>query len=147
MLLLKFKIFNPQAPVRGDLQFPCTEQAIGVPLNPLRVNTSLDVSNGGGTPDQFPIGDLSSKFGQLTGFTQVNAIFNDSNLPLYGATSIIGRSFVLNRATDNERWTCGTLGWGFSPAEATEIRAIASFHHPAGFAWGYVRMVSRDDRM
>ena len=68
-------------------------------------------------------------------------MFNDSNLPLYGATSIVGRSVALNRASDGERWTCGTVGWGFSPAEAVEIRAMASFHHPAGYAWGYVRMV------
>lgn len=33
------------------------------------------------------------------------------------------------------------MGWGFSPSEASEIRAIASFHHPGGFLTGYVRMV------
>jgi hypothetical protein len=33
------------------------------------------------------------------------------------------------------------MGWGFSPSEATEIRAIASFHHPGGVLIGYVRMV------
>lgn len=131
-------IFISQAPVKVDLQFPCTEATVGSSHNPLNVSAS-DIQ--AGTSDQYPIGDLSSKFGQLAGFSVIHAVFNDTNMPLYGVTSIIGRSFVLNRARDNERWTCGTLGWGFSPSEATEIRAIASFHHPGGFASGYVRMV------
>ncbi|XP_046653346.1 uncharacterized protein LOC124344000 [Daphnia pulicaria] len=126
------------APVKVDLQFPCTESSLGMPHNPLNVSLVSDVQ--AGTSDQYPVGDLSSKFGQLAGFSVIHSVFNDTNMPLYGATSIIGRSFVLNRARDNERWACGTMGWGFSPSEATEIRAIASFHHPGGFLTGYVRM-------
>ena len=38
-----------------------------------------------------------------------------------------------------ERWACASIGWGFDPDEAREVRAIASFHHPDGFAWGYIR--------
>ena len=38
-----------------------------------------------------------------------------------------------------ERWACASIGWGFDPDEAREVRAIASFHHPNGFAWGYIR--------
>lgn len=37
------------------------------------------------------------------------------------------------------RWSCSTLERGYSPSEAREIRGIASFHHPIGFAYGYVR--------
>lgn len=39
------------------------------------------------------------------------------------------------------RWTCGTIERGYAPSEARELRAIASFHHPLGFAWGYIKMV------
>lgn len=39
----------------------------------------------------------------------------------------------------NIRWACSTLQRGYSPSEAREIRGIASFHHPLGYAYGYVR--------
>lgn len=39
----------------------------------------------------------------------------------------------------NLRWGCSTLERGYSPQEAREIRAIASFHHPLGYAYGYIR--------
>lgn len=42
------------------------------------------------------------------------------------------------------RWACGNIVWGYSPAEATQVSAIASFHHPKGYAWGYIRLVSGD---
>jgi uncharacterized membrane protein len=73
-----------------------------MPHNPLNVSLVSDVQ--AGTSDQYPVGDLSSKFGQLAGFSVIHSVFNDTNMPLYGATSIIGRSFVLNRARDNERY-------------------------------------------
>lgn len=68
--------------------------------NPL--NVSLGAQSG--TFDQYPVGDLSSKFGQLAGFKVIHTVFNDTNMPLYGPTSVVGRSFVLNRAADNERY-------------------------------------------
>lgn len=36
---------------------------------------------------------------------------------------------------------------GYSPSEAREIRAMASFHHPDGYAYGYIRftqLIHRD---
>ena len=89
------------APVKVDLQFPCTEAALGKQHNPLNASfTNIPA----GTSDLYSVGDLSSKFGPLTGFKEIHAVFNDTNLPLYGSTSVIGRSFVLNRAKDNERY-------------------------------------------
>ncbi len=81
--------------MKVDLQFPCTEAALGSSHNPLNISVGSDIQYG--TSDQYPVGDLSSKFGQLAGFSVIHAVFNDTNMPLYGATSIIGRSFVLNR--------------------------------------------------
>lgn len=43
------------------------------------------------------------------------------------------------------RYACADLVRGYSPSEAAEFRAIASFHHPDGYAWGYVRFVSEDN--
>ena len=93
--------FGKQAPVKADLLFPCTEKSLGLQYNPLNVS-GTDVKDSG-TSDQYAMGDFSSKFGNLTGFKEVHTVFNDTNLPLYGATSVVGRSFVLNRARDNER--------------------------------------------
>jgi len=88
--------------VKSDLQFPCTEAALGRLHNPLNISRSgMDLQ--AGTADQYSIGDLSGKFGKLDGFPEVHAVFNDTNLPLYGSTSVIGRSFVLMRKFDNER--------------------------------------------
>lgn len=100
--LVTFKwCVGAKVPVKPDLQFPCTQATLGNVHNPLNATTTPDIQTG--TSDQYPIGDLSSKFGELAGFNDVHAVFNDTNLPLYGQTSIIGRSFVLNRADDNER--------------------------------------------
>jgi hypothetical protein len=69
----------------------------------------------------------------------IRSVYNDSNLPMFGINSIVGRSIVVHKKSKGERWACASLGWGFDPDEAKEIRAIASFHHPNGFAWGYIR--------
>ena len=97
-------MYGLKAPVKSDLQFPCTEAALGRVHNPLNVSSSgSDLQTG--TADQYPIGDFSGKFGKLDGFNEVHAVFNDTNLPLYGSTSVIGRSFVLMRKFDNERYS------------------------------------------
>ena len=44
--------------------------------------------------------------------------------------------------TVSHSWMCGNIQWGYSPAEARQVTAIASFHHPHGYAWGYIRFVS-----
>lgn len=39
------------------------------------------------------------------------------------------------------RLVCSTIERGYAPSEAREIRAMASFHNPNGFLYGYIRMV------
>jgi len=39
------------------------------------------------------------------------------------------------------RWACSTIERGYSSVDAYELSAIASFHHPQGFVYGYIRMV------
>lgn len=89
--------------------------------------------------ENYEMGDLSGKFGTLDGFKSYETTFNDTNLPLFGYESILGRSVVIHKKEKNTRWACSTLTRGYSPSEAREIRAIASFHHPAGFAYGYIK--------
>lgn len=96
-----------------DLEFPCEGTSLYGHWNPLGVNTN-DVPMEEGTLDQYEMGDLSGKFGSLRSF------------------SYLGFAF---------RWACSTVERGYSPAEASELRAIASFHHPQGFAYGYIKMV------
>lgn len=87
----------------------------------------------------YEIGDLSGKFGTLDGLTEYMDDYNDTNLPLFGYESIIGRSIIIHKKDRNIRWACSSLERGYSPSEAREIRAIASFHHPKGYAYGYMR--------
>lgn len=46
--------------------------------------------------------------------------------------------FILNYFN---RFACSTIERGYAPSEAREIRAMASFHNPNGFLYGYIRMV------
>lgn len=62
---------------------------------------------------------------------------NDTRLTLFGARAVLGRALLLGAR--GRRWACAPLVRGYSPSEARELRAVASFHHPGGFAWGYVR--------
>ena len=60
------------------------------------------------TSDQFKVGDLSGKFGNLAGLAAVNYTFSDSNLPLFGQESIVGRSLVLSFSNDSA-WLCSNV--------------------------------------
>ena len=127
-------------PVRSHLEFPCTGDAVGGHFNPWKYEfTSKSPKPSKGTPDQYEVGDLSGKYGLLTDMEDMRGVYNDTNLPLYGQNSILGRSIVVHKKEKGARWACASVGWGFSPSEAKEVRAIASFHHPNGYVWGFVR--------
>lgn len=93
-----------------------------------------------GSVDEYEMGDLSGKFGTLDGSEHFEDSYNDTNLPLFVYNNILGRSIVIHKKRKNARWACSTLERGYSPSEAREIRAIASFHNPLGYAYGYMRM-------
>jgi len=123
-----------QVPIKYHKQFPCIE-ALGH-YNPFHVSAPHPAV---GTPDQYEVGDLSNKWGSLDNKQYYESYYNDSNLPLYGVNSVVGRSIVIHKKEKGQRWLCGTLGWGYSPSEARQISGIASFHHPKGFAYGYIK--------
>ncbi|XP_025833804.1 uncharacterized protein LOC108743229 [Agrilus planipennis] len=127
-------------PVEENLEFPCEATTLYGHWNPLNVDPTSSPRTYQGTPDQYEMGDLSGKFGTLDNYTKYTQSYNDTMLPLFGPRSIIGRSIVIHKKGDNRRWACSTIERGYSPSEAREIRAIASFHHPDGYAYGYFKM-------
>jgi hypothetical protein len=95
-----------------------------------------------GTQDQYEVGDLSGKFDKLKNLQEFEKTYNDTNMELVAPQSILGRSIVVHKKDRNIRYACADVVRGYSPSEASEYRAIASFHHPEGYVWGYVRFVS-----
>lgn len=128
-------------PVEGDLEFPCESSTLYGHWNPRNIDPKSSPIPATGSTDQYEIGDLSGKFGPLDGLKEYETSYNDSRLPLFGYESIIGRSIVIHKREKMLRWACSSLERGYSPSEAREIRAIASFHNPNGFAYGYFRFV------
>jgi len=127
-------------PVQPQLEFACSADALGPHFNPWKMDASTSPAAGTGTPDQYEVGDLSGKYGLLDGKQKVREIHNDTNLPMFGSQSIVGRSIVIHKKRKGERWACASIGWGWDPDEASQVSAIASFHHPGGYAWGYIRL-------
>nr|BBG74654.1 superoxide dismutase 6 [Tribolium castaneum] len=126
-------------PVEENLEFPCEASSLYDHWNPLNVDPASSPRTYHGTPDQYEMGDLSGKFGTLDNQTYYKTDYNDTMLPLFGPKSIVGRSIIIHKK-DTSRWACATIERGYSPSEARELRAIASFHHPDGYAYGYLKM-------
>jgi Cu/Zn superoxide dismutase len=80
-------------------------------------------------PPPYEYGDLSGKHGLLTATTQ--AFYTDSTLPLFGETSVLGRSIVIHRndATAS-RWACATI----------PMRIMVSFPEVAGYPHGTIML-------
>ena len=80
-------------------------------------------------PPPYEYGDLSGKHGLLTATTQ--AFYTDSTLPLFGETSVLGRSIVIhkNDATAS-RWACATI----------PMRIMVSFPEVEGFPHGTIML-------
>lgn len=50
-----------------------------------------------GTADQYALGDLSKKYGMLDGHKSFSSFFNETQMSLFGAYSILGRSLVFHK--------------------------------------------------
>lgn len=124
-----------------DLEFPCEATTLYDLYNPLNVTTPPLLPPNEGTTDQYELGNLSGKFGSLENRKGYSSTYNDSLLPVFGYQSILGRSIIIYNKEGDVRWACSSIERGYAPSEARELRAIASFHHPQGFAYGYMRMV------
>ncbi|KAG7223647.1 hypothetical protein INR49_015372 [Caranx melampygus] len=122
----------PLPSVRSPPSSQCSNDNVGGHLNPFKVNTS-DPSyptGPGETHDRYEIGDLSGKHMSLAGKNEVDVMFSDYNLPLFGQNSIVGRSVVIH-LTDGSRYACASIGF---PGEV--IVARARFQSPViGDIW------------
>ena len=96
----------PVGPPSLDSPNKCSSKFTGGHWNP----TGVDIATPGRTSDQFEIGDLSGKFGGLSGLNEISADYTDPNIPLFGPFSIIGRSIVIHRDNqDGTRWVCSNI--------------------------------------
>ncbi|EGI59506.1 hypothetical protein G5I_12335 [Acromyrmex echinatior] len=132
-------LLHYSASVEYGLEFPCEETSLYESWNPLDINNDIPAVEEG-TLDQYKMGDLSGKFGTLDNKKRYTITYNDTMLPLFGPRSILGRSIVIHKKEKNLRWACSTIERGYSLVDAYELSAIASFHHPQGFLYGYIRM-------
>lgn len=83
-------------PIKPGTTDPCSNANILGHLNPLAWNVSENPTPGAGTVDQYEVGDISGKFGMLSGLNKSQAVYSDPNMPLTGPYSIVGRSLVLH---------------------------------------------------
>lgn len=74
----------------------CSNENVMGHFNPYGVNVSTSPTPANGTVDQYEIGDISGKFGSLADQIQFENLYKDSNMPLSGPNSIIGRSLVIH---------------------------------------------------
>lgn len=124
--------YFPIPSVRLPQSSMCSNDNVGGHWNPFGLDTddSTYPKVPGSTHDMYEIGDLSAKHMSLAGKNEVDVVFNDFNLPLFGQNSIVGRSVVIHK-TDGARYVCGSIGY---PGEV--IVARARFQSPVvGEMW------------
>lgn len=121
-----------------NLEFPCEASSIESIYNPSNANSKTS-QNDPGTLDFYELGDLSGKFPSIGATEMKNESFTDNQMTLFGYNSVIGRSIVIRDKQSTKHLACGTIERGYSARESRESRAIVSFHHPLGFAYGTYR--------
>ncbi|XP_070684387.1 uncharacterized protein cusr [Pempheris klunzingeri] len=111
----------PLPSVRSPPQTRCSNDNVGGHWNPFGVNTNDPTyPNGpGSTHDRYEIGDLGAKHMSLAGKNEVDMMFVDFNLPLFGQNSIVGRSVVIHEP-DGARFVCASISY---PDEVVVARA------------------------
>lgn len=85
-------MFVCQAPVEGNLEFPCEASTLYDHWNPREVDPKKSPPPAEQSTDRYEMGDLSGKFGTLDGLKELDSVYNDTNLPIYGYESILGES-------------------------------------------------------
>lgn len=96
-------------PINNGSAEPCSAANILGHFNPFSWNVSLSPDPGAGTVDQYEAGDLSGKFGLLTDLNEIDSVYMDTNLPLAGPYSIVGRSLVIHY-NNGSRMQCADIG-------------------------------------
>ncbi|CAG2196972.1 unnamed protein product [Mytilus edulis] len=102
----------------------CDANSVSGHFNPFGIDTSSDPAATVGTDDQYEVGDLSSKYGLLSGLTDKMENYTDYNLPLFGTNSVIGRSIVVHYG-NGSRWVCATIEY-----IGTTVTGLTTFTYP-----------------
>ena len=97
----------PVPPRRTTEDAPCG--ATGAHYNPFNIDKSTSPESGTGTSDQYEVGDLSGKYGDLRNKTELSANVVDPSLSLFGSRSVVGRSIVIHHSPKPVRWVCANL--------------------------------------
>lgn len=111
----------PVPSVRLPVSGLCSNDNVGGHWNPFGVNTNDPTypKGPGSTHDRYETGDLSAKHMSLAGKNDLDMVFMDFNLPLFGQNSIVGRSVVIHQ-TDGARYVCTSISY---PGEVIVARA------------------------
>ena len=107
------------SPIQLSSSTPCGSTETGGHFNPLGVPPGQCSPT---APQLCEVGDLSGKSGSLAGLPSADSMYYDSNLPLSGPNSIVGRSVVIHRAT-GENWVCADI---VDPSVATAAPMAAA---------------------
>lgn len=127
-------------PVPKEGDSPCSPANVGGHFNPFEVDVNTSPANGTGSDDQYEIGDLSGRYGNpLDGQNSVDVSELDTNVPLRGPLSVVGRSIVIHKA-DSSRWLCGTIMEDTSVTKGEMYMAKATFSE--GDIQGTITLVS-----
>ena len=100
---------SPIGPESAGFPGRCSGAYTGGHWDPLGVSSRL-----GDTPavtsDDYEVGDLSGKFGSLASMNEIDQMYFDPNIPLFGPLSIMGRSVVIHRNDETgTRWACADI--------------------------------------
>ncbi|XP_056392755.1 uncharacterized protein LOC130285418, partial [Hyla sarda] len=95
-------------PVGGASEDPCSNSRIKGHFNPFRVEASTSPAAGNGTDDEYEVGDISGRRGSLHDKEHVTKQYTDTNLPLSGTHSILGRSLVIHY-DNGSRMQCASV--------------------------------------
>ncbi|KAI2803497.1 hypothetical protein BLOT_007628 [Blomia tropicalis] len=131
-----FHIHKASVPL--DKEFPCSGDTVYGHYNPFDTESQIVPYPSVGSVDEYETGDLSGKFGLLDNLAERTSEFIDSNLPVIGVNSVIGRSLVVHKKDNNFRWSCATIRPKVGKT-SREIVSIASFDDPRNLIYGYVR--------
>ncbi|XP_063809288.1 uncharacterized protein LOC135020952 [Pseudophryne corroboree] len=112
-------------PVSGGSHDPCSNDTIKGHFNPFSINMSSSPAAGNGTDDEYEVGDLSGRHGSLANQDNVTEQYTDTNLPLSGTHSVLGRSLVIHYA-NGSRMQCASF-LPHLPPDGAWVRAAAEF--------------------
>lgn len=105
----------------------CSGQSVSGHFNPFGIVYDASSPAAAATTEEaYEVGDLSKKYGLLTGSDTKSATYTDFNLQLFGINSVLGRSIVIHYdQTGSPRWVCANL---LDTSALTS--ALATFTYP-----------------